>query len=611
VCERYGHRWRYFHDHYSEAHERGRDGQKQANYWHFQLDRWEEQLVINQFPKLGFLPTYAFPVNSVQLEVITGERLDQNRRPWKQDIQLVRDARLGIAEYAPGAQVIAAGRVWESYGIGEYPWHFMKPRYYFLCAACRHVQVEEEKDDFQAACEACGTPVRPNEVWQFIEPKSFVTNATEDKGRDPGLTRLRPPPAQEARLLSAAADAEFDAAPTDVPSVRWAWQNAQRGRMLVINKGREHGFYHCACGYARALKHQGEWSAVIKAPHDTPHGIRCSQNRPPAREDLGHEFRTDVLQIRFTCPVSFPAEVAPDQRPAWEDAFLRTLVQAVRQAAVRLLEIDGREISGTARLWFSNSYPEVVLYDSVAGGTGYCQMVMGHGLRALLERSIDVLECSANCSHSCRTCLQTYDNQRHWDKLNRKPALAWLKQLLNVQQPENPFARFGAVPVKCSDPLALALAELEQGTRLIATAGTLFPVSAATNADEDSPAPPPLLLDRVVGLIARGHTIEVAVAAEPAISDPYRAVHRVQQRPGGQREEAHPFEHGEAAAGFLAALDLADPRLGSAGARRGSAGRRRPGIGRSIWPGAPPGALGAAPGVKKRPRPNRPKPPLT
>jgi hypothetical protein len=51
-----------------------------------------------------------------------------------------------------------------------------------------------------------------------------------------------------------------------------------------------------------------------------------------------------------------------------------------------------------------------VLYDSVAGGAGYCQMVMGHGLRALLERAINVLECSAKCSHSCRACLQTRFN---------------------------------------------------------------------------------------------------------------------------------------------------------------------------------------------------------
>lgn len=85
-----------------------------------------------------------------------------------------------------------------------------------------------------------------------------------------------------------------------------------------------------------------------------------------------------------------------EERLTWEDGFLRTLVEAVRQAAVRLLEVEEREISGTARLW-RFGYPEIVLYDAVAG---YCQMLIERGLRALLERSVRVLECPAHCLFS-------------------------------------------------------------------------------------------------------------------------------------------------------------------------------------------------------------------
>jgi len=53
--------------------------------------------------------------------------------------------------------------------------------------------------------------------------------------------------------------------------------------------------------------------------------------------------------------------------------------------------------------------PEVVLYDSVAGGAGYCQMIhTRHSMRELLERALNILRCHDNCSHSCRTCLQGY-----------------------------------------------------------------------------------------------------------------------------------------------------------------------------------------------------------
>lgn len=536
VCEWYGHRWRYFRARYEEAHALGLEGQRRANYWAYQLGKWTEQLVINQFPKLGFLPTYSFPVNSVQLEVLTEEKPTQNRRPWEQDIQLLRDARLGIAEYAPGAQVIAAGRVWESFGIGEYPRHFMKPRYYHLCAACRHVQVEEEREDFESACEVCGLPRRPQDVRQFIEPKSFVTSATESKGRDPGLTRLRPPPAQEARLLSGASDAEFALNPTGVAETQWAWQDAQRGRMLVINKGRDNGFYHCRCGFAQALKHPGEWATIANAGHQTPYGQYCNLD-DAQKEDLGHEFRTDVLQLRFARPVPFPPEVPPDDREAWEDGFLRTLVEAVRQAATRLLEIEEREISGTARLW-RFGYPEVVLYDSVAGGAGYCQMLTSQGLRALLTRAVGVLDCPAKCSHSCRACLQTYSNQVHWDQLNRQPTLAWLKRLLNLQQPKNPFEHFRATSLDSADPNALAITELAQATHIVATAGTLFGLASDTSIGDENPsnavAP---LLDRVVALLARGHTIELALPNEPAISVDCRVSLEVATKLGPYQKE--------------------------------------------------------------------------
>lgn len=148
------------------------------------------------------------------------------------------------------------------------------------------------------------------------------------------------------------------------------------------------------------------------------------------------EHLTDVLQIRIDQPIPLPANLRPEEIDGSRDGFVRTLVEAVRLGAVNLLGIDQRELCGTARSRIFG-YPEVVLYDSVAGGAGYCQMLTGRfSMRDLLKDALDVLRCEANCSHSCRTCLQRYENQLYWDKLNRKPVLAWLERLLNINQPE-------------------------------------------------------------------------------------------------------------------------------------------------------------------------------
>lgn len=87
----YGERWRYYHGRFRETSgDMQRAGEN--HFWARQTQKWQDQLLLQHFPRLGFLPTYSFPVNSVQLEVLSGDRPDRFRRPWEDDILLVRCA---------------------------------------------------------------------------------------------------------------------------------------------------------------------------------------------------------------------------------------------------------------------------------------------------------------------------------------------------------------------------------------------------------------------------------------------------------------------------------------------------------------------------------------
>jgi ATP-dependent helicase YprA (DUF1998 family) len=516
-CEWYGERWRYYHSKFMAT--AGVVAQARENrFWAYQLEKWQEQLLINQLPRLGFLPTYTFPVNSVQLEVLTGDRADKNERPWEKDIQLLRDARLGISEYAPGSQVIANGRVWESYGIGEYPKYFMPTRYYRECSNCRHVQTENGRDDFSAGCPICGHPILPTQIRAFIEPKSFVTSSAEPNGKDPGLTRLRPPPAQEARLLSAAPDTSFVALPTNVPNTAWAWQDAKEGRMFVVNKGRGFGFLRCLCGFAEMLRDPvAHIDRIQKNGHRSPYNMPCTINSWH-HEDLAHEFHTDVLQIRIDQVIPLPANLRPEEIESWRDSFVRTLVEAIRLGAVDLLGIDQRELCGTARTRIFG-YPEVVLYDSVAGGAGYCQMITSrHSMRDLLEKALGVLRCRDGCSHSCRTCLQGYENQIYWEKLNRKPVLAWLERSLNVNQPENPFENFNAAQLTVTNGRAILQGELAEADHLVVVAPRLFnPQSQTADESHFGNLETADFTEKLIAWMRQKRTLEVAVLEPPLV----------------------------------------------------------------------------------------------
>ena len=124
---------------------RGRAKSKQNRFWGTNWRKWQDQLVINHFPRLGLLPSYSFPVDNVQLEVLQGGQAKQIAFRGKRTYSLY-GTRVGESVSTPRSPSRRAGRIWQSYGIGRYPRHFMPTRYYRECAHCRHVEVNEEKE---------------------------------------------------------------------------------------------------------------------------------------------------------------------------------------------------------------------------------------------------------------------------------------------------------------------------------------------------------------------------------------------------------------------------------------------------------------------------------
>jgi len=514
----YGERWRYYHGRFQEtAGDLKQAGQNR--FWAGQTSKWQDQLLIQHFPRLGFLPTYSFPVNSVQLEVLSGDQAAQFRRPWEKDVVLVRDARLGISEYAPGAQVIAAGRIWESYGIGQYPKHFMPTRYYRECTECRHVETCEDRGDFSVSCPKCSQniAVAPR---AFIEPKSFVTCSDKPNGQDPGLTRLRPAPAQEARLLSAAEEADFFVSPANVTRTAWAWQDAKVGRMFVVNKGKGAGFLRCGCGFTRLLKNQQAEAPTRKEAHRTPFNLPCLTPYWHPREDLAHEFRTDVLQVRIDHPVPTPPDLPIEDLEDFREGFTRTLAEAVRRGAVALLEIEPRELATTVRTRLFG-YPEVILYDTVAGGAGYCRMLVDrHSMVDLLTAARRSLDCRAGCTHACRVCLQDFDNQRVWEKLDRLPVLRWIERVLGVEDAAaNPYRRFSAAALEIATGATALVTELERTRHLVFVAPTLFGTESTEEVRDGFLATETLAtVRRLSAWMLGGGRLEVALGQPPVFS---------------------------------------------------------------------------------------------
>lgn len=431
-----------------ESDERGRDQKARAiATLNAQKARYLNQFVVEEMSRRAIIPTYAFPVHSVSLEVMTragsGATYASNQVP----LELDRDGAIGITEYAPGAEVVAGGRVWTSQGISKRNRFtgddaFVDKALYRACDVCGCPQITADGADPEDECAQCGATFQAlNQVRHFLRPKGFVTSIAEPDGRDPGAARIRPAPTDDARLLTEAPRTRYAA--TDVDAIRTfhapgsGRPDPELGRIITINRGPGRGgFVWCPfCEHAEPVEGHGPENRWQKRQTMTRHqnprtGEWCradtAQRIQPV--DLAHVFETDVRAFLFLGGPQ-ARDTAP---PPLDGAMRRTMQEAFRLAAAQVLETDARDIRALTQLLDGDLV--VVLYDAVSGGAGYAARLArdeGFRMKDLLRAAHQVLECAnPDCLRACSRCLHDYSNQRIWHELDRRPALLWLDALL-------------------------------------------------------------------------------------------------------------------------------------------------------------------------------------
>ena len=115
-----------------------------------------DQFLVNLLSRLAVIPTYSFPVHSIRLEITeTNRSADESRFAQDASLQLDRDAALAIGEYAPGAEVVAGGRIWRSRGIVRRSKEYMPDQYHRICEACGHPEIHLQRQDFGGTCLQC------------------------------------------------------------------------------------------------------------------------------------------------------------------------------------------------------------------------------------------------------------------------------------------------------------------------------------------------------------------------------------------------------------------------------------------------------------------------
>lgn len=407
------------------------------------LMQWVRQTVQKR-PLLGVLanrglfPKYGFPVDVVELdvareavrEVVRGDRHDVNNF----GLDLQRDLRQAIAEYAPGSEVVAAGHVWQSEGLKVLPDRRLEERRYLVCKCGAFLLLAPGEEP--NACPTCGE-ADGGRVRTYIKPEfGFVTTTKRPKR----ATTRRPSRQYASRLAFAGyLGAEPPKFVERYPGIRLG--TPRQGRLVSINGGgANRGFRVCqSCGAAEMMPFNG---LPFRQSHERPRGGECRGQLSVV--DLGHDFITDVLEIVL------------DTRRPMARADWWSIGYAIAEGAASALSIKRDDLDIAVRLSSQASYA-VFLTDAVPGGAGHVARVHEHFPLVLHKALERVEQCSCEETTSCYQCLRTYTNQRMHAKLSRGSAAAFLRKALHDVAADSPPGPPPSPTPQNEDPMALLL----------------------------------------------------------------------------------------------------------------------------------------------------------
>lgn len=341
------------------------------------------------------LPKYGFPVDVVELNLSGSGDADASK------LELTRDLSLAISDYAPGSQVVAAKRLWKSTGVVIRANQALPTYHWATCQDCGAFRQHLEKVSDE--CQVCGSDRKAiGRTGSYVTPIfGFVGGSAAKTGES------RPP-------RMSATETYFGSYRDEDPPLeplegfdRVHFRSSRQGLISVVNRGpRGRGFRICTwCGYgepapARASKRGPAEHDDIRRP-----GRRC--NGQLAHRHFGHEYLTDVTEIRFDVPMDEPAAVST----------LYALLEATPA-----LRISREDVDGTQHRYAPSAPMAFVLFDTVPGGAGHAQRI-ADGIPQLIEAALTKVQgCECGPETACYNCLRSYSNQTFHDRLSRGTA---------------------------------------------------------------------------------------------------------------------------------------------------------------------------------------------
>lgn len=371
----------------------------------------------------GILPKYGFPIDSVSLDILNNDSHDAEK------LDLSRDLRMAISEFAPPAQIVANGKLWNSYAINVIPEKGWPTYRYYECPKCRRIYPPEAEmidilTDTQndiKVCESCGEEMHAK---KFIIPLFGFSTSRIEKPKQVDESRPRAYYSTQTQFwndtdLTESQQKDVKKQIIDFGGKTVVKKYSPGGKLFVLNQGTNGaGLYVCPeCGFTTEVE-----KLPKNGEHKNKFGKECS-NKHLQRVSLGHQFSTDILKI--TLPEHEVVQKNEDTIDK-KDQYL-SVMYAILEGASAYLDINRNDINGCV-----TANHELILYDDTPGGSGFVKNIY-FNLEEVLSAAKEKVNGSCGCTEetSCYGCLRNYENQYYHDILSRGLAYHYLDWLLN------------------------------------------------------------------------------------------------------------------------------------------------------------------------------------
>ncbi|MEA1966638.1 MAG: helicase-related protein, partial [Thermodesulfobacteriota bacterium] len=241
---------------YNEYEKLGKETPRLFNYAASQQKRITERQSLGFLASRNVLPKYGFPVDVVSLKI-------QSKDNWAQRIELDRDLKLALGEYAPGCTLVANGKVIKSYALEKIAGRQWPEYQFIICKECgRFYRTSTSHGDKIEICD-CGNSLleKSNTLLEgnFIIPYLGFRTKIDEDGQDP--VEIRPQRTFPTRVYFSHYETTFmnkfihEGDPDPLSGYRIKKRYSRDGTLAVLNPGRSNrGFWVCpSCGFGDSV----------------------------------------------------------------------------------------------------------------------------------------------------------------------------------------------------------------------------------------------------------------------------------------------------------------------------------------------------------------------